>query len=85
MSDGAASHRMAELLAADALDGLASQLLWRIGRVSDDAPVTVRVGFASSASLFEDLPRLRGTSDSDLEEAVRDGSLQVEWVGYRPE
>lgn len=95
MSESPAAGRLAELLADPALaeagvdgaaiDGLASQLLWRIGRVSDDAPVTVRVGFASSAPLFEELPRLRGTSDGDLEEAVRDGTLRVEWVGYRPE
>lgn len=64
---------------------LAAQLLWRIGRTSDDAPVTVRVGFASSAALFDEMPRLRGISDADLEAAVADGSLRVEWVGYRPE
>lgn len=68
-------------LAEDTIDGLASQLLWRVGRVSDDAPVTVRVGFASGASLFADLPRLRGASDAEIEAALADGTLRVEWVG----
>ncbi|MEX2542555.1 MAG: DUF3248 domain-containing protein [Trueperaceae bacterium] len=68
-------------LAEDTIDGLASQLLWRVGRVSDDAPVTVRVGFASGASLFADLPRLRGASDAEIEAALSDGTLRVEWVG----
>ena len=66
------------------LDALASQLLWRVGRVSDDGPVTVRVGFATSASLFADLPKLRSASDAEIEESVQDGTLRVEWVGYRP-
>lgn len=66
------------------LDALASQLLWRVGRVSEGDPVTVRVGFATSAALFADLPKLRGASDAEVEQAVQDGSLRVEWVGYRP-
>lgn len=66
------------------LDALASQLLWRVGRASDDGPVTVRVGFATSAALFADLPKLRNASDAEIELAVQDGTLRVEWVGYRP-
>ncbi len=66
------------------LDDLASNLLWRIGRVSDDGPVTVRVGLASSAALFHELPRLRTASDAELQAAVEEGSLRVEWVGARP-
>ena len=71
-------------LPVDALDGLASQLLWRVGRVTDDGPVTVRVGFATSAPLFADLPKLRSASDAEIEQSVADGSLRVEWIGYRP-
>ncbi|HLU83020.1 MAG TPA: DUF3248 domain-containing protein [Trueperaceae bacterium] len=66
------------------LDELASNLLWRIGRVSDDGPVTVRVGLASSADLFQTLPRLRSASDSELEAAISEATLEVEWVGVRP-
>lgn len=66
------------------LEDLASNLLWRIGRVSDDGPVTVRVGLASSAALFHELPRLRTASDAELQAAVEEGSLRVEWVGSRP-
>jgi hypothetical protein len=63
------------------VESLASQLLWRVGRISDEAPVTVRVGFASNASLFAELPRLRSASDAEIEAAIAEGSLRVEWVG----
>ena len=66
------------------LEELATNLLWRIGRVSDDGPVTVRVGLASSAGLFQDLPRLRSASDAEVEAAIADGAVRVEWVGARP-
>mgnify|MGYP000850615341 FL=1 len=66
------------------LDELAGNLLWRIGRVSDDGPVTVRVGLASSADVFQTLPRLRSASDSEIEAAISDSTLKVEWVGARP-
>lgn len=69
-------------LAEESIEGLASQLLWRVGRVSDDTPVTVRVGFAGGAALFADLPRLRSASDAEIEEAIEEGSLRVEWVGH---
>ena len=71
-------------VSAEELDALASQLLWRVGRVADDGPVIVRVGFATSASLFADLPKLRSASDAEIEQSVQDGTLRVEWVGYRP-
>lgn len=64
--------------------GLAGALVWRIGRLSDEAPVTVRVGTAAGLERFAELPRLRNASDQELEEALRDGSLHVEWVGPRP-
>ena len=71
-------------LPVHALDALASQLLWRVGRVTDDGPVTVRVGFATSAPLFADLPKLRSATDAEVEQSVADGTLRVEWIGYRP-
>jgi hypothetical protein len=66
------------------LEGLAPSLLWRVGRLSDDGPVTVRVGFATAAPLFAELPRLRNATDGEVEQAVRERSLAVEWVGPRP-
>jgi hypothetical protein len=65
------------------LDALAGQLVWRIGRASDDAPLTVRVGLASSASAFAELPRLRNASEAELREALEQGDVRVEWVGAR--
>jgi len=68
----------------DVLDDLAGNLLWRIGKVSDEGPVTVRVGLASSADVFQTLPRLRSASDGEIEAAISDSTLKVEWVGARP-
>jgi hypothetical protein len=89
VSEGDVQERVSELLSGTGvslgqLDDLAGQLLWRIGRVSDEGPVTVRVGLASSAGLFHELPRLRTASDSEIEAAVEENALRVEWVGPRP-
>lgn len=65
------------------LDALAGQLVWRIGRTSDDAPLTVRVGLAGSAPTFAELPRLRSASDAEVQQAVDAGEVRVEWVGPR--
>ena len=65
------------------LDALAGQLVWRIGRASDDAPLTVRVGLASAAPAFAELPRLRSASDAELRDAIDAGEVRVEWVGPR--
>ena len=69
-------------LPADALEDLAGSLLWRIGR-ADDGPVTVRVGFATSAALFAELPRLRNATEEELASAIDADELSVEWVGPR--
>jgi hypothetical protein len=69
-------------LEAEALDDLAGALLWRIGR-ADEGPVTVRVGFATSASAFADLPRLRNATEEELAAAIDADELHVEWVGPR--
>lgn len=89
MNEMVLRERMVEFLAEsgvapDVVGDLAGQLLWRIGRIGDDEPVTVRVGLASSAALFHDLPRLRSASDGQLERSVLEGTLHVEWVGARP-
>ena len=86
MSDVAARVRetLAERgLAADALEDLAGALLWRIGRAADDGPVTVRVGFATSAALFAELPRLRNATEEELAAAIEADELRVDWVGPR--
>jgi hypothetical protein len=86
MSDVAARVRgaLGDLgLATEALEDLAGALLWRIGRAADDGPVTVRVGFATSASLFAELPRLRNATEEELAVAIDAGELRVEWVGPR--
>jgi hypothetical protein len=70
-------------LAPEALEDLAGALLWRIGRAADDGPVTVRVGFATSASLFAELPRLRNATEEELAGAIEADELRVEWVGPR--
>ena len=69
MSETDLTRQLAEALASQELEpaeieALASQLVWRVGRVSDDGPVT-------------------GASDSEIEAAIGDGSLRVEWVGQR--
>jgi hypothetical protein len=88
MADALVAHRLREVLVdqglpTEAIDDLAGSLLWRIGRLSDDGPVTVRVGFATSAAAFGELPRLRNASDEELVAAVESDQLRVEWVGAR--
>ncbi len=70
-------------LDAETIGNLASSLVWRIGRLSDESPVTVRVGSTQGLQQFSELPRLRNASDQEIEEALSDGSLRVEWVGPR--
>lgn len=82
----ALSQQLQAVLAAQGLpnetvSALASNLLWRLGRSGDDGPVTVRVGFARSATRFAELPRLKAASDAEVETAAEEGSLRVEWVG----
>lgn len=86
MSDVAARVRgaLGELgLGTEALEDLAGALLWRIGRAADEGPVTVRVGFATSAALFAELPRLRNATEEELAGAIDADELRVEWVGPR--
>ncbi len=88
MSEAELSGLVDEALSAAELDAetlstLASQLVWRVGRTSDDGPVVVRVGFATSAGLFAELPRLKNATDQELEAAAREGNVRVEWVGQR--
>ena len=66
------------------LTNLGGSLLWRIGRLSDDGPVTVRVGLASDANMFSELPRMRNSSEAEILEAIEAKDFRVEWVGQIP-
>ena len=68
----------------DALENLAANLVWRVGRLSPDAPITVRIGLPSSIKLFNDLPKLHNASESEIEEAIKEDAIRVEWVGRMP-
>jgi hypothetical protein len=88
MTESEINARFSEMLAGtglaeNTLEALAGQLVWRIGRLGDDQPVTVRVGLASSAQLFSDLPRLRNATDAEVDAALQEGSLRIEWIGPR--
>lgn len=88
MNEAIVAHRLRDVLLAQelpsgAIDAFAGALLWRMGRLSDDDPVTVRVGFATSAAAFAELPRLRNATDEELFAAVEEQTLRVEWVGPR--
>ena len=63
------------------LENLASQLLWRVGRTVDDGPIVVRIGYATNAKRFAEMPRLKSVTDTELEEAMVERSFHVEWVG----
>ncbi len=67
----------------ETLDSLASSLVWRIGRLSDDAPLTVRVGFASSVDAFREASKLHAASDDEIREAMDANEVRVEWIGPR--
>lgn len=89
MSSGPYRKKLDQALAEAGVDpeqlaGLGSALVWRIGRLSDDSPVTVRLGMARGIPRFAELPRLRSATDQELEEALESGDLHVEWVGPRP-
>jgi hypothetical protein len=72
------------LLDTQGLENLAGSLVWRIGRLSDDTPLTVRIGLASSIKLFNDLPKLRSANDGEIEAAMKAKDFRIEWVGRMP-
>lgn len=69
---------------AKPLETLAGNLVWRIGRLTEDAPLTVRIGLASSIKLFNDLPKLRSADDKEIEAAMKQKDFRIEWVGRMP-
>jgi hypothetical protein len=66
------------------VESLAGNLVWRIGRLTEDAPLTVRIGLASSIKLFNDLPKLRSADDKEIETAMKQKDFRIEWVGRMP-
>jgi hypothetical protein len=66
------------------LENLAGSLVWRVGRLTEEAPLTIRIGLASSVSLFNELPKLRTATDAEIEAAMREKAFRVEWVGRMP-
>ena len=89
MSEEILSGLVAEVLeggdfSESQLVNLAGNLLWRIGREGDDGPVTVRIGLASDANTFSELPKLRNSSEIEILEAIQSKDFRVEWVGKIP-
>lgn len=62
------------------LEGLGTQLVWRIGKADGQDGVVVRLGYATATPRFAHLPRLRSASDSDLQEALSRNTVRIEWV-----
>ncbi|GAA5533450.1 DUF3248 domain-containing protein [Deinococcus aluminii] len=62
------------------LEALGGQLVWRVGKdeLSDD--VIVRLGYASATPRFAHLPRLRSASDAELQAALSENRVVIEWV-----
>ncbi|UCH26193.1 MAG: DUF3248 domain-containing protein [Trueperaceae bacterium] len=69
---------------AEDITGLASQLVWRLGRMNEEGPLIIRVGLASSVPLFSELPRLRSVSDKEIEVSIEANEFRVEWIGHKP-
>ena len=83
------TERYQNLLAETGLDDATveawgTNLVWRVGRLDDDAPITVRVGLATNVHLFSDLPKLRGASEAEIQEAIEAENVRVEWIGRKP-
>lgn len=63
-----------------ALDALANQLVWRIGKLDDEGDIVVRAGYATALATFAALPRLRSATDAELEAALRERRIRIEWI-----
>ena len=73
----------AALLPADLarhLEALGSQLVWRIGKDELSDEVVVRLGFASATPRFAHLARLRSAGDAELQAALTEKRVVIEWV-----
>ncbi|MFD2608569.1 DUF3248 domain-containing protein [Deinococcus taklimakanensis] len=62
------------------LETLGGQLVWRIGKDESSDDIVVRLGYASATPRFAHLPRLRSAGDAELQVALRDNRVVIEWV-----
>lgn len=62
------------------LETLGGQLVWRIGKDEVSDEVIVRLGYASATPRFAHLPRLRSANDAELQAAVAENRVVIEWV-----
>ncbi len=62
------------------LETLGGQLVWRIGKDESSDDIVVRLGYASATPRFAHLPRLRSAGDAELQAALRDNRVVIEWV-----
>jgi hypothetical protein len=69
-----------EIELGEALEALANQLVWRIGKLDDEGEVVVRVGYATALPAFAALPRLRAVTDAELEAARQERRIRIEWI-----
>lgn len=62
------------------LEALGGQLVWRIGKDELSDEVVVRLGFASATPRFAFLSRLRSAGDAELQAALAEKRVVIEWV-----
>ncbi|WP_309572419.1 DUF3248 domain-containing protein [Deinococcus sp.] len=62
------------------LEALGGQLVWRIGKDELSDEVVVRLGFASATPRFAHLARLRSAGDAELQAALTEQRIVIEWV-----
>lgn len=62
------------------LEALGGQLVWRVGKDEVSDEVVVRLGYASATPRFAHLPRLRSVGDAELQTAVAENRVVIEWV-----
>lgn len=62
------------------LEALGAQLVWRIGKDELSDEVVVRLGYASATPRFAHLSRLRSAGDAELQAALAEHRVVIEWV-----
>nr|WP_243398451.1 DUF3248 domain-containing protein [Deinococcus koreensis] len=62
------------------LEALGGQLVWRIGKDELSDEVVVRLGYASATPRFAHLSRLRSAGDAELQAALAEHRVVIEWV-----
>lgn len=74
------SAGLAPAALARQLEALGGQLVWRIGKDELSDEVIVRLGFASATPRFAFLSRLRSAGDAELQVALAEKRVVIEWV-----